>query len=126
MTQCARSRPLQSVRQAAIALPTQSPSCQRQLAPSPHMLTASLPGGLHPFGAGLLLLEQGSKGTRRAGRVRQLTNKKLLCYSLPLLPPKAQRECGRGKRCSSARSSSMALPGSTASRTTPGHPFMEV
>lgn len=61
MTQCARSRPLQSVRQAARALPTQSPPCQRQLAPSPHMLTASLPAGLHPFGPALLLLEQGSK-----------------------------------------------------------------
>lgn len=61
MTRRARSRPLQSVRQAATARPTQSPPCQRQLAPSPHMLTASLPGGLHPFGPALLLLEQGSK-----------------------------------------------------------------
>lgn len=81
--------------------------------------TAPLWGRSSPLGAR-------QQGTRRAGRVRQLTNKKLLCYSLPLLPPKAQRECGRGKRCSSARSSSMALPGRTASRTTPGHPFMEV
>jgi len=43
--------------------PTQSPSCLRQLASTPHMLTASPPGREDgsPFGDALLLLEQGSK-----------------------------------------------------------------
>lgn len=59
MTLCARSRPLQPVRQAAAALPAQSPSCRRRLASAPHMLTAS--EDCARFGAALRLLEQGSK-----------------------------------------------------------------
>lgn len=52
--------------------------------------TAPLWGSSSPLGAR-------QQGMRRASCVRQLTNKKLLCYCLPLLPPNHSENADRGK-----------------------------
>lgn len=100
MTQCARSRPLQPVRQAAVALPAQSPSCRRGLVSAPRTLTASPTGGLHPFGAALLLLRQGSEAWGGQAVLGSEQTRSSCVNPLPLLTP--QNTAWIGKRGSSA------------------------